>query len=521
MPVSYQTATEALILRGFIEDRHLITLALNNGYATELLPTAQARRLSKAILDLYASHPGVVNQDTVRTQLDRQGQLNAETVRYLQSVLAMTPLDAANLIEAITSLREQANRERLRTVHGKLTTFLSGAPQRNRDVVDFATDLIHSLKDLQKTRPHSGLRSVTDIVARLEDDAALREHGDGLLGYSLAPFDRLTSALSGLRRGFYYGLAGAPRRGKTNLALQIASYVAANHHVPCLYYSWEQAPRVLGARLIAKEIGIDPATILGAGAPGNRSVASTVRSARERMERYAPYMFLVEAGRQETLSRIRAHAYNIMQEFQTSEIAVFFDYLQKIPLDERIDDWKARTDMISTALAELSLELNIPVFAISPLDKEGCRLDERPAEADAEYSPYARPTMHHSMGSGDLEYDLDVAMVLAKDWKATLELRQYFESRAKSGELDGEALPQVEIVNLYLDKNRDAPANESYIVQYAFFVTLNTFVELDYKKEKEYEREFHQFTKTQTHYARLRDTGLLPVTMTGTRGRSV
>jgi replicative DNA helicase len=519
--VSYQPATDALILRGFIEDRHLITLALNNGYATELLPTPQARRLSKAILDLYASHPSVVNQDTVRTQLDQQGQLNAESARYLQSVLTMAPPDAADLIEGITLLREHANRDRLRTVHGKLTTFLGGAPQRNRDIVDFATDLIHSLHDLQKTVPHSGLRSVTDVVAKLEDEAIRRESGGGgLLGYSLAPFDRLTTALSGLRRGFYYGLAGAPRRGKTNLALQIATYVAANHHVPCLYYSWEQAPRVLGARLIAKETGVDPATILGGGTPGNQSVGSIVRAARERMERYSPYMFLIEAGRRETLGRIRAHAYNVMQEFQTSEIAIFFDYLQKIPLDERIADWKARTDMISTALAELSLELNIPVFAISPLDKEGCRLDERPAEADAEYSPYARPTMHHSMGSGDLEYDLDVAMVLAKDWKATQELRQYFESRAKSGELDGEALPHVEILNLYLDKNRDAPANDSYIVQYAFFVTLNIFVELDYKMEKEYEREFHQFSKTQTYYARLRDTGLLPVAMSTTRGQS-
>ena len=220
-------------------------------------------------------------------------------------------------------------------------------------------------------------------------------------------------------------------------------------------------------------------------------------------------LFRSEGGRQDTLSRIRTHVYNVMQEFQTSDVVIFLDYLQKIPLEEHVDDWKARNDMLSTALAEMSLELNIPIFTISPLDKEGCRLDERPAENEAEYSEFERPTMHHSMGSGDLEYDLDVAMVLAKDWKATRELVEYLESRAKAANVDPDHLPHVDIVNLFVDKNRDAPASASYIVQYAFFVTLNKFVELDYKLEKEYRADFRGFAKLQQIHEYLVETGLL------------
>jgi replicative DNA helicase len=219
---------------------------------------------------------------------------------------------------------------------------------------------------------------------------------------------------------------------------------------------------------------------------------------------------LVEAGRKETLDRIRAHAHNLMQEFQTQDIAIFFDYLQKIPLPQYMDDWKARTDLISTDLAEMSLELNCPIFAISPLDKEGCRLDERPAEEADMFNPFNRPTMHHSMGSGDLEYDLDVAMVLAKDWKATHDLTQLIETRAKGEGIDTEALPKVDIVNLFVDKNRDAPESPSNIVQYAFFVTLNKFVELDYKLEQEYRPDFHGFSKLQEIYAFLREHGFGP-----------
>ena len=118
--------------------------------------------------------------------------------------------------------------------------------------------------------------------------------------------------------------------------------------------------------------------------------------------------------------------------------------------------------------------------------------------------------MHHSMGSGDLEYDLDVAMVLAKDWKATNDLRQLIETRAKAENIDTNDLPKIDIVNLFIDKNRDAPEAPSNIVQYAFFVTLNKFVELDYKLEQEYRPDFHGFTKLQEIYAFLRDHGFGP-----------
>ncbi len=62
---------------------------------------------------------------------------------------------------------------------------------------------------------------------------------------SIAPYDNLNIAVSGLRPGFYYALGGAPRRGKTNLMLRLATLVARNEKVPVLYYSFEQTRRVL------------------------------------------------------------------------------------------------------------------------------------------------------------------------------------------------------------------------------------------------------------------------------------
>jgi replicative DNA helicase len=501
---------ESRVLSGLIRDRHLLTIAAAEGFHIDLFASPQAKRLAKVVTDICAIPGRALDEVTLRAVLAERGMMNPEMDRYLASVLLLSPPNAGDLMANVDMLKARESRELLAHVHEQIGSFLYRQDREQSDIVQFTTEAIHRLLEIQRRRVRRQVAPIADAFGPLLTQRPARD-SDGILGFSISPFDRLNGLLSGLRRGFYYGLAGAPRRGKTNFALDLSVHIATNHKVPVLYYTWEQTRRVLAARLIAKETGVNPTSILVGMNPNGDLIADQLAGAHDTLARYGSYLHLVEAGRKETLDRIRAHAHNLMQEFQTQEIAIFFDYLQKIPLPQYMDDWKARTDMISTELAEMSLELNCPIFAISPLDKEGCRLDERPAEDTEIFNPFNRPTMHHSMGSGDLEYDLDVAMVLAKDWKATHDLRQLIETRAKGEGIDTEDLPHVDIVNLFVDKNRDAPESPSNIVQYAFFVTLNKFVELDYKLEQEYRPDFHGFSKLQEIYTFLREHGFGPV----------
>lgn len=498
---------ETSLLSGFLRDRHIFTIALNEGFHADLVVTPSAKRLVKCLFDLFARGTAV-DEVALRAYLDDHGLLSPDMARYLAAVCQRTPPNAGQIIAQLDLLKAREAREMLTRVHEDLGTFLHKGGDRPQDIVQVTSDAVGRLLEVQKRRMRKQVTPIDQAFAELVDYAENVEPASQL-GFSIRPFDRLNEVLSGLRRGFYYGLAGAPRRGKTNFALELATFVAANR-IPVLYYTWEQTRRVLAARLMARETRLNPTWILSGADADGRSVAPRLRSAQGGMGRYAPFLYLVEAGRRHTLDRVRAHAYTLMQEFETSEIVIFFDYLQKIPLSEHIDDQRARTDFISTMLAEMSLELDCPIFAISPLDKEGCRLDERPADEDGEFSVYHRPTMHHSMGSGDLEYDLDVAMVLAKDWKATSEMAQLLESKSRGEGIDPALMPRVDIVNLFVDKNRDAPETAAYIVQYAFFVTLNKFLEVDFKLEKEYRPDFHGFAKTQEIYAYLRDGGYIP-----------
>jgi replicative DNA helicase len=500
---------ESRVLSGFFRDRHLLTLASNEGFHIDLFTSPLAKRLAKVIVDIYATPGRVLDETALRANLDERGMLTPEMDRFLSSVLIIPPPVAGDLMAHVDLLKARESRELLSQVHEHIGTFLYRQDREQGDIVQFTTEAIQKLIEIQRRRVRRQVAPIFDTINSLLGQRP-ETIGNGILGFSISPFDRLNSLLLGLRRGFYYGIAGAPRRGKTNFALDLAVHVARNHRVPVLYYTWEQTRRVLAARLIAKETGVNPTSIMVGMDPDGEPVADRLAGAKDAFSRYGPYLHLVEAGRKETLDRIRAHAHNLMQEFQTQDIAIFFDYLQKIPLHEHMDDWKARTDLISTELAEMSLELNCPIFAISPLDKEGCRLDERPPDEAQVFDVYNRPTMHHSMGSGDLEYDLDVAMVLAKDWKATDDLRQLIETRAKAEGVDTQELPKIDIVNLFVDKNRDAPEAPSNTVQYAFFVTLNKFLELDYKLEKEYRPDFHGFSKLQEIYSFLREHGYGP-----------
>src|SRR5439155_26106449 len=124
--------------------------------------------------------------------------------------------------------------------------------------------------------PGSSVRGAI-VVGILEGDAGWT------VGYAFSPFGRLSELLSALRLGFYCGVAGARRRGKTNLALELASTVAGQYKVPVLYYSWEQTSRVLFARLLGRETLVNPATLLSA-ASRSPQIRGRVKESWAKME---------------------------------------------------------------------------------------------------------------------------------------------------------------------------------------------------------------------------------------------
>lgn len=495
---------ERVLLSGFLHDRYLLGRAMELGFRPDLMPHALGRSLARVLVELYDSKDMPLEPVTVGALLGERGLMSAEMRKFVDAVQETQEPDAAQVFAYVDLLKARAARLRLVEINTSISDYLENIREGGDDVVEFVGGLIPSLLDIQQQRLTRSSPAASDVGGRIVKEI-LDGHVGSMLGYEITPFERLSEALSGLRRGFYYGLAGAPRRGKTNIALEMAASIAANQHIPVLYYSWEQTSRVLFSRLLGRETLVNPASLLSSEGRSPQ-IQWRVKDAWARMESNLKTLYILEAGRADTVERIRARAHNLMHLHHTEECAIFIDYLQRVPLEENVHDDKMRTDLISGRLADLSLELNCPVFAISPLDKEGCRLDERPSE---EVSEFSRPTMHHSVGSGDLEYDLDVAMVVSKDWVATKNLEDLLRTEAKAGRAESDFLPRIDIIDLHLDKNRDAPDAVASTIQYAFFVTLNKFVEVGYKTSEQFTGGFKDFAKMQQILERLREDGLL------------
>jgi replicative DNA helicase len=498
---------ELAVLIAVAGDRYMLNKALDEGFQPELLHSSPARAVAGLLLTLREQGVTNVDQLLLKTQAEEHGLATPQVVEYLQNMARFRPPQLDQLMSYLELLKDRASRERLLGLASKMQAYASQKSQQ-KPIVDFTGDVFQELLEIQKQRLHKRLTSVGDLVRQIAQETESRIPGKILLGYSVAPFRRLNEVLSGLRPGFYYGLAGAPRRGKTNFALQLAGSVAANRQIPVLFYSWEQTQRVLAARMIGKESGLNPTRLLTEDFASLPDGEERIAKGLSAIHRYGRLLFLVEGNRRDTIERIRAAAYNLMHEFRAESVAIVLDYLQKVPLANPPSDARARIDEISTGLADLSLELACPVFAISSIDKEGCRLDDEPTGEDRydELLNRPRPTMHNCTGSGDIEYDLDVALILCKDWHATKELEELLRTKYSASNA---AIPKIDIVTLHVDKNRDAPQEAGQAIQYAFFVHENGFVELDYKTEEQDRPDFHQFAKVREIFAFLTAEGHL------------
>ena len=500
---------EAKVLSSMIRDRYLLNRITGDGFSPDVFRDPNYRVIFKTVFEMSQAPDEVIDWITVASTIKGADRFSPEVGLCLAQLRQEEISDADQVMAYVEILKDESLRDKML----KLSQVMSNYAQRkgqykDEDFLDFTGRIVQTLIDLQKQRVKRRLNPIKETIAEIQSLTSRDREGEKeILGFSIKPFERLEQVLSGIRKGFYYGLAGPPRRGKTTFALDLASRLAERNNFPVLFYTWEQTRRTLAARLLGRECYINPVRLLTEVSPREKQRHALVTKVIERSKAYSNNLFIIEAGRADTLDRIKAQAYNVMHEFLTDNIALFFDYLQKIPLGRQYEDIRSQINEASAQLAGLSLELECPVFAISAMDKEGCKLDEKPPSYDEFSTTYfARPTMHNCVGGGDLEYDLDVALVLSKDWVATKNLADRLSLKDKDKEIPD--LPQIDIINLHVDKNRDSAGELVPTIQYAFFININKFVEVGFKTEKEYSKEFRGFAKAEDMFGTLLDTGI-------------
>lgn len=242
-----------------------------------------------------------------------------------------------------------------------------------------------------------------------------REHIErgSLFSASGTGFSGLDSALNG---GLYPGLyifGAVSSLGKTTLLLQIADNIAASGR-DVLFFSLEQSRFELMSKSISREtlLFCRENRISVSNAKDNIQIADgsrwaefdemgqyVVNGAFEKYGKYAPHLFIFEGQGNISVSDIGGYLRKYLSFGKRSGLSpvIIVDYLQILkPQSDRISD-KQAVDRNITALKQLSRDHDIPLLAVSSLNRTSYGKDV---------------TMDAFKESGSIEYGADVLVGL-------------------------------------------------------------------------------------------------------------
>jgi replicative DNA helicase len=335
---------------------------------------------------------------TVSEQLERRGRLEeAGGLAYLGTLARDTPT-AANVRAYASIVRERALLRALIEAGREITaSVFSDEGLAARDLVDRAEALVFEIAE-QGSRLGSGVVRVSALLPPLIDKIdEWHTNPDKLRGLAtgFTDFDRKTG---GLRPGDLIIIAGRPSMGKTTLAVNIAEYAAVSPDIRAsvAIFSMEMPSEQLVTRMLSS-IGHVPLNSIRTGRISDddwvRITAATSQLSEARI--------FIDESAGLTPTELRARARRIAREHKLDLIVV--DYLQLMQVPGTKENRATEIAEISRGLKALAKELQVPVIALSQLN----RAVEQRAEK--------KPVMSDLRESGSLEQDADMILLIYRD----------------------------------------------------------------------------------------------------------
>jgi len=219
--------------------------------------------------------------------------------------------------------------------------------------------------------------------------------GSNITGIStgFTDFDNLTS---GLQPSDFIIIAGRPSMGKTALALNIALNAALVDKVAVAIFSLEMSSLQLGIRLLGCDAMID-AWKLRKGALQDDDYLRLTDSANRLSE--LP-VYIDDSSALSSLE-IKAKARRLKKKYDIS--LVIIDYLQLMQSKKAVESRQLEISDISRSLKALAKDLDIPVLAVSQLNR---KVEDRPNK---------RPMLADLRESGAIEQDADLILFIYRE----------------------------------------------------------------------------------------------------------
>lgn len=260
-----------------------------------------------------------------------------------------------------------------------------------KELLQKTEDKLYNLSLDEDRQKVSSMKEMLFDVAKEIEAASQRE---GLSGIE-SGFYELDRKTSGWQKSDLIILAARPAMGKTAMLLSMAKNMADANH-PVLIFSLEMSKSQLAQRLIVNATEL-PASKIKSGKLNNGDwiILNNQMGLLERMP-----IFIDDSANQ-TVFEMATKARRMVREKGIE--CIFIDYLQLMHAEGKtINNREQEVSTISRALKQLAKELNIPVIALSQLNRG----------VESRVGDNKRPVLSDLRESGAIEQDADMVLML-------------------------------------------------------------------------------------------------------------
>ena len=303
------------------------------------------------------------------------------------------------------------------------------------EVVDRAQQAVYEVTERRTSEDYIRLDEV--MQQAFDEIEAMGSRGSELYGVPTG-FKELDELTNGFHPGQLIIVAGRPAMGKSTIGLDILRAASIKHGQTGAMFSLEMGRSEITMRLLSAEARV----LLSHLRTGQMTDDDWNRLARK-MGEIAEAPLFIDDSPNLSMMEIRAKTRRLKQRHDLKIVVV--DYLQLMSSPRRVENRQQEVAEISRSLKLLAKELEVPVIAISQLNRGSeQRADKRPQMADLRES-------------GSLEQDADMVILLHRE--------DFYERESpRAGEAD-----------MIVAKHRNGPTKEVVVLSqlhYSRFVDM-------------------------------------------------
>ncbi len=335
---------------------------------------------------------------TLSESLDAISELqNIGGLAYLATLAKETP-SAANIVAYANIVRDRSVLRQLIHVGTDISdSAFNTEGMDTSDLLEKAEREVFKIAEQRQRGEQGGFKSIKNLLATAVDkiETLYEQEGD-ITGAStgFSDFDALTS---GLQPADLIIVAGRPSMGKTTISMNIAENVAIQGDKPVAVFSMEMPGDSLAMRMMSSLGRIDQNKVRTGKLDDDEWPRLT-----SAINLLAETKLFIDDTPALTPTEVRARARRLTREHGQLGLIVL-DYLQLMQSPSSGDNRVQQISDISRGLKALAKELNVPVIALSQLNRN---LEQRPNK---------RPVMSDLRESGAIEQDADLIVFVYRD----------------------------------------------------------------------------------------------------------